>query len=107
MAKTLTLIVKPIGPSARRGMLFQTTLDSVELTTSHQPFLDSARQLLAQGVDPDTVLAMRHEGKDHDALRGRLGDLAKLTVSEASDGRSLPDFRPWSSPSFTGDGTVD
>jgi hypothetical protein len=94
MPKTLVLTVKAIGPSAR-GTQFVATVDGRGLTRSHQPFLDAARVLLAEGTDADTVLVMRHEGTNRDALRGRLGDLAGLTVSEPGSGKQAPDFRPW------------
>jgi hypothetical protein len=57
------------------------------------PLLDVARELIRLGADPDTVLVMRHAGAGHDALRGRLGTAAGLTVEECSDGR--PRFRPY------------
>jgi hypothetical protein len=52
------------------------------LCVSRQPFLDGARQLLARGHDPQTMLMMRWAGAKDWALRGPLGVAAKLTVDE-------------------------
>jgi hypothetical protein len=40
----------------------------------------------ARGWPADAVLIMRHAGSDHDAIRGRLGALAKLPVEDGQDG---------------------
>ena len=55
----------------------------------YEPLLDAAKLLADQGVDPDTVLVMRHQGRSFDAMRGRLGKLAKLTIRE---GRRGPEY---------------
>jgi hypothetical protein len=52
------------------------------LCVSRQPFLDSARKLLARGHDRRTMLVMRWAGANDWALRGPLGVAAKLTVDE-------------------------
>jgi hypothetical protein len=52
------------------------------LCVSRQPFLDSARKLLARGHDPQTMLVMRWAGAKDWALRGSLRAAAKLTVDE-------------------------
>jgi hypothetical protein len=57
-----------------------------ELCVSTKPFLDGARVLLAEGVDPATVPAMRHAGNNTLTLRSRVGVAAELTVLEG-DGR--------------------
>jgi hypothetical protein len=46
-------------------------------------------------VDPDGLLAMRHRGAALDALLGRLGTMASLTVTERSSGRTPPRFELW------------
>jgi hypothetical protein len=56
--------------------------DRALLCVSRQPFLDSARKLLARGHSPQTILVMRHAGSDDVALRGSIGSAAKLTVDE-------------------------
>ena len=53
-----------------RGQLFDGKVDGrwvVKRSTT--PFCDAARVLLAEGVRPETVLVMRHEGSPHDTLR--------------------------------------
>jgi hypothetical protein len=55
---------------------------AVLLKSSRQPFLDGARALLAQGIDPETVLVMARKSTGAESLRARVGDAAKLTVRE-------------------------
>jgi hypothetical protein len=65
---------------------------TVLLKSSRQPLLDGARALLAQGVDPETVLVMaRSTGTE--SLRAKVGDAAKLTVQEGD--RVGPRFVKW------------
>jgi hypothetical protein len=85
-AKQHLLIVEPVG---RRGK-FAARLDGRLLVrSSRTPFLDAARALIAEGVDPSTVLVTRHAGSEVDALRARLGVAAGLTVRED---RGAPEF---------------
>jgi hypothetical protein len=63
------------------------------VTSSTTPLLDAARVLAAEGVPPDTRLAMRHAGADHDALTSTVGAAARFRVQEGSSGK--PVFRPW------------
>lgn len=66
----------------------------VILKSSRQPLLDAARVFLAEGVPPDTRIAMRHEDSPHVALSSSIGAAAKLTVKETtSDGRTI--FTRW------------
>jgi hypothetical protein len=60
---------------------------------STQPLLDAARAPIADGVDPETRLVMPYIGQNHDALAGKIGELAKLTVLDPEKG--LPRFRCW------------
>jgi hypothetical protein len=66
----------------------------VILTSSRQPLLDGARELLKRGADPSTTLIMRRSEQGIDALRATVGAAAKLTVEERSDG-GAPQFRVW------------
>jgi hypothetical protein len=61
------------------------------------PVLSLCRELLAQGVDPDQALEVYRRGVL--ALKVRsIGEGAKLTVEESSDGRPrFRKFRPWGS----------
>jgi hypothetical protein len=43
--------------------------------------LDAARTLLGQGYSPDTILTMRHEGSQTEALRAPIGTAAELVIS--------------------------
>ena len=56
-----------ISPAHRRGERicgqFVASLDGRRLCVSHEPLLASARVLLAEGVDPETRIAIRHTGK--------------------------------------------
>jgi hypothetical protein len=52
------------------------------LDGSRQPLCEAARILIAEGVNPDSVLAMRHAGRADDALRAKLGVAAGLVVEE-------------------------
>ena len=49
--------------------------------SSRQPLLDAARFLLSEGLDPSTLLVMRRSD-GIDALRGKVGSAARLTVDE-------------------------
>jgi hypothetical protein len=54
----------------------------VLIAGTDEPLLDAARALLKLGFDPDGTVAMRHTGADHDAVSGRIGTAAALTVRE-------------------------
>jgi hypothetical protein len=88
---TITIDVRPYN---RRGQ-YTASLDGRDLCTSPQPFLDAARVLLAEGVEPDTVLVMRWAESGTTSLRSTVGVAAKLTVEECSDG--VPRFRSYRS----------
>jgi hypothetical protein len=78
-----------------RGQLFDGKVDGRWIAKrSTTPFCDAARVLLAEGVRPETVLVMRHEGSPHDALRSTVGAAAGLTVADDNGGK--PIFRKWS-----------
>jgi hypothetical protein len=83
----LELVVAPAGAGK-----FTARLDGRELCVSTKPFLDAARVLMVEGVDPETVLQMRHEGSTTVALRSTVGTAAGLTVLE---GDLRPRFARW------------
>src|SRR5256885_1365763 len=65
----LLIVVEPVGRDR-----FSARLDGrLLLQSSRMPFLDAARALIAEGINPSTVLVMRHAGSEVDALRARLG----------------------------------
>src|SRR5215470_2073014 len=87
-AAASVVVVAPI----ERGR-FRASFDGrVLVEASATPFLDAARFLAAEGVDPATRIVMRHQGKDYDALVSTVGTAAKLTVEE---GDGVPRFRRW------------
>jgi hypothetical protein len=50
---------------------------------SRQPLVDGARELLARGLDPATLLTMRHQGKAYDSFKpAPIGEWAKWTYQE-------------------------
>jgi hypothetical protein len=71
----------PSSPPKRH--LFEIRLDGRLLCTSTVPFCDGARVLLAEGVDPATVLVMKRPGSDTVALTSKLSVAARLTVDES------------------------
>ena len=77
--------------SQRRGKFSAHLLDGRKLlSSSRQPLLDAARVLLAQGIPPETPLAMQHKGSATIAMTSTVGEAAKLTVEEEPGG---PRFR--------------
>lgn len=60
---------------------------------THSPLLDSARAMMAQSTALSThALEMWHSGSTAWALRGKIGQCAKLEVTEGPHG---PFFRPY------------
>ena len=76
-------IVITVTPDERPGRYRAYTENETKpLCRSRQPFLDSARKLIASGHNFETILAMRWAGAKNWALRSSLGAAAKLTVDE-------------------------
>jgi hypothetical protein len=75
-----------VRPSTHRGDRYGAWLGTGErlVVASRQPFLDSARVLLAWGRSPDTIIEMRRQGSAVPSLRSTVGAAAKLTVDETS-----------------------
>jgi hypothetical protein len=91
---TQVALVVSVAPVAGRPGYFTARLGHRMLVAaSRSPFVDSCRTLLARGVNPDTTIAMRHRGADHDALRARLGTAARLTVEESAHGPVFRSYR--------------
>jgi hypothetical protein len=91
-----TLIIRP-HCSQQTGKRvqgrFEACLDGRLICISRQPLLDAARMLAADGVDPATLVAVRHEGVAYDALRSTVGVAAGPTVEENE--RVGPRFARW------------
>jgi len=82
----LTIIVVVTPASSGR---FDAHIDGRYILTSPSPLIDVARILIERGADPDTPIAMRHAGRDVDAVWGRLGSIAVVRVTSATDGRPI------------------
>jgi hypothetical protein len=96
----LVIIIKPElrntsrPPQRQRYEARLEGCDSV-LCVSETPFFDGARALIRQGYDREFRLVMRHDGSANEALSGKLGIAANLTVKEYDDGRCPPTFAPY------------
>jgi hypothetical protein len=85
----LVIVVEPVGHRGR----FRGRLDGrVVVASSRTPFCDSARALIAEGVDPAIRIVMRHAGSATDALTATVGVAAPLTVEDSDHS---PRFRKW------------
>jgi hypothetical protein len=85
----LIITIRPIGADKYEVQ----HAGRVLVRSSTEPFLAAARALLAEGWPPGAVLAMRHRGEPDFALRGKLGQVAKVTVENCTDG--TPRLRRW------------
>jgi hypothetical protein len=76
-------------PDRRRPGRFTARLESTGeeiVSSSRQPLVDGARQLLARGFDPAAPLTMRVEGKTYDSFNPLpIGEWAKWTYVEEYD----------------------
>ena len=94
-AKQVTLVLHPHveerGSDRFHLDRFDSYLDGVLLLTSRQPWYDGARELLRRGYPDDTLLTIRHAGKDHDSFVPRsIGYLAQWSISDSTRGRLKP-----------------
>lgn len=95
-AGTVVITVSPARDGGGRPSgLLSATVDRTIVAASATPLADAARALLAEGTPADTVLVMRHAGKDHDAVRTTVGAAAALTVRDSAIGK--PRFTRWRS----------
>jgi hypothetical protein len=53
------------------------------LAASTQPFHDGARELLKRGFDPNSTLIMKRASTDVIAMRGVLGEVARMAMRES------------------------
>jgi hypothetical protein len=89
----IVIIVTPHERPSRYWAYVETEREP--LCVSRQPFVDSARKLIARGHDPSTVLVMRWTGTKDWALRSRLGVAAELTIDE-HNGTVFAEWKPFS-----------
>jgi hypothetical protein len=81
------LIVIPLESKPGRFAGSLESTGEVIVTSSKQPLVDGARELLAAGFDPATPLTMRHDGSSHDSFAPLpIGRWAKLTYEERDNG---------------------
>jgi hypothetical protein len=59
------------------------------LCRSTTPLLDASRKLLAEGLPPETPIAMRHKNSTTISLRSIIGAAAKLRVGTSRYGRPI------------------
>jgi hypothetical protein len=74
----VVILVAPVG----RGRFGASSGGRVLVESSTAPFLDAARVLADEGVDPATRIVMRHEGKDYDAQTSTVATAARIDVKE-------------------------
>jgi hypothetical protein len=79
MPTTILITVVPID---RRGRYRAYLGARLLVAGTRMPLLDAARELARLGYSDDVILIMRHAGASHDAMQGRLGAAAGLTVDE-------------------------
>ncbi len=92
----LRLIIRqhPHHTGAKIADRFDAHLDGEHICTSREPLFAGARELLARGYDPSTLMTTRHDGKTFDNFKpAPIGKLAKLMIVEA-DIRGLQ-MRKW------------
>ena len=96
----ITLIIRPCrSPTSGKRIhgKFEARLNGRLICISHQPLLDGARVLAAEGIDPATPIRMRHEGAAYDALHSTVGVAASLTVRQTdADGPRFVRWKPFS-----------
>jgi hypothetical protein len=74
-------VIELVIVRAERGR-YSAVLGERVLCTVKEPFFAAARILVAEGVDPETVLTMRHQGSQIRGLTMTLGRAARLMVKE-------------------------
>src|SRR6516164_6662934 len=73
----------------RRGRFDAYLEDSRWLCRSATPLLDASRKLLAEGLPPETPIAMRHKNSATVSLRSTIGAAAKLRIGVSGTGRPV------------------
>lgn len=90
MTDIIRVVVSPCSGSSTAR--FEAWVGGRCLSVSETPLLTAARVLTKEGCNPNATLEMWHQGATEFALRGRLGDLALLTVK---NGPNAPAFAKW------------
>jgi hypothetical protein len=92
LSNLLTLILRPHVEERGNNRFhldrFDAHLDGELILTSRQPWYAGARELLRRGYPSDTLLTIRHSGKDHDSfVPCSIGYLAQWSMSDSTGGR--------------------
>jgi hypothetical protein len=84
----------PAHPPQRARFVTAVECPGRALGAFPNPLCSAARVLLSEGVQPETVLRMRHVGSDTIALTATVGTAAGLDVREET-GDGKPRFVQW------------
>ncbi|WP_454683388.1 hypothetical protein [Ancylobacter moscoviensis] len=77
----IEIVIRPKGIDRYLALI-----EGEAVVTSRQPLFASARVLLERGVDPHTVITMRHEGSATVSMRSTVGRAAGWRVEEPDRG---------------------
>lgn len=89
-------MIVEVEPTAGRPGRYNATCGAVFIGSTRTPLLSMARRLLDLGLDPNTELRMQHRGNEIVAMQVRIGDAAKLTVSEnEAHGPRFAKYKPF------------
>jgi hypothetical protein len=91
MGPIIKIVIAPVP--GRPSTYTASVGDWLVCRATNMPFLDAARALISEGQHPESILVMRHEGSDADALRAPLGIAARLSVEENVHGPIFRRFR--------------
>jgi hypothetical protein len=89
-------LVIVVAPASRSTGQFEVRLNQRRLCVSRTPFFEAARVLRAEGVDPSTILVMRHSGSRTVSLKASIAVAAGLTVEETKYGPRVRRWKPLS-----------
>src|SRR5712664_4052890 len=94
----IRLVVAP--EAAGRFTARPESTGEVIVSSTRQPLVDGARELLARGFDPTTPLTLRHEGKAYDSFQPlAIGKWAKWTYKEREKGGlAVERWMPFAAP---------
>jgi len=82
----IRLVVAPEADSPGRFTARLESTGELIVSSTRQPLVDGARELLARDFDPATPLTMRHEGKDYDSFQPLpIGKWAGWTYTEGEN----------------------
>jgi hypothetical protein len=101
MTVTITIEVSPSPGRAGRFIAALAPSGRV-LGAFSAPLCGAARVLLAEGIQPETCLQMRHAGSETLALRSTVGVAAGLAVSEegSTGAPQFTRFKPFERAAF-------